>query len=626
MADFETRVEGLTGLSIDGGSSPTQNELTEYLKDGVIEITNRIITLMPSEVENFQKVTTTDSQGVDIGRSKVLSVLREAGVDGSSDGSTAWRVCRKIPAALQSRVSDENSLEYASIYNPVYTIENGVINIYPRPSANNGMKIYHVNINPVNGSDGALVYSNDTINYFPVDKIYLVILYAGIKSLQNALSSKIGDLPSNLLAPTMPSRPVAPIMSEKSMTITGTAPVYEYQTYALPDINISDLNITTTPPLTPVLTSNTVSFTASVPTYTAPVFSLDADVTKSDLTITTDIPQVPVLTNSTVDTSNFNLPTYSPPPAPSLDFADAGSNWINTEEDPEMSSARVNVINAQIQDYSAKIQDEVQRFNKDSLIYQQEVNVAIQDSNMSSNADAQKLQDYSNQVQKYTQQVNAQVQEYTTNLNKDLQIYSASTNAKQAKYSADMQNETNKFNKEMQVYQAELQVALQNAELAGTDDSLALQKFQSEVQDYVNQVNTEVQEYNQNFQKEFQIWQTKCQNELTGYQSKLQNALNDFNEANTQYQAIIQKDLQDSQLKESKETRDLQKYASEIQDYSANTSALLQKFSANIQNYSAKLQKVQLDYGWMETRMMKLQQEYDGAFGLMAPQQQQGEK
>ena len=32
MATFEVRVEGLTGISIDGSSSPTQDELSEFLK------------------------------------------------------------------------------------------------------------------------------------------------------------------------------------------------------------------------------------------------------------------------------------------------------------------------------------------------------------------------------------------------------------------------------------------------------------------------------------------------------------------------------------------------------------------------------------------------------------------
>ncbi len=114
MADFETRVEGLTGLSIDGSSSPTQNELTEYLKDGTTDVTNRIISIKPQDSEYFTRVASSDSQGVEFGRAQVISVLREADADGSSDGTTAWRECNKIPISLQSRVVDSDSLFFAS--------------------------------------------------------------------------------------------------------------------------------------------------------------------------------------------------------------------------------------------------------------------------------------------------------------------------------------------------------------------------------------------------------------------------------------------------------------------------------------------------------------------------------
>ena len=43
MATFEAQVEGLTSLSIDGSSAPTQTELTQFLTDGAKEIFNAII-------------------------------------------------------------------------------------------------------------------------------------------------------------------------------------------------------------------------------------------------------------------------------------------------------------------------------------------------------------------------------------------------------------------------------------------------------------------------------------------------------------------------------------------------------------------------------------------------------
>ena len=40
MATFAAQVEGLTSLSIDGSSAPTQTELTQFLTDGAAEVIN----------------------------------------------------------------------------------------------------------------------------------------------------------------------------------------------------------------------------------------------------------------------------------------------------------------------------------------------------------------------------------------------------------------------------------------------------------------------------------------------------------------------------------------------------------------------------------------------------------
>ena len=42
MATFEAQVEGLTSLSIDGSSAPTQTELTQFLTDGAKEVLNAL--------------------------------------------------------------------------------------------------------------------------------------------------------------------------------------------------------------------------------------------------------------------------------------------------------------------------------------------------------------------------------------------------------------------------------------------------------------------------------------------------------------------------------------------------------------------------------------------------------
>ena len=181
--DFEHQVNALTNLGIDGASTdPGQDELTQFLKDGVIDVTNRCIQTKPNNTEDFTKVEESDAQGgLGAGIGQIISVIRESGT--SSD----WRGCRKTSINLQSRVTDTDSLHFASKFNPVYTVDNkGMVLVYPAPSSGgaNSYKVYYVNNVPVNASYASLAYSHSDIGYFPKDKVYLVSIYAAIKSLE----------------------------------------------------------------------------------------------------------------------------------------------------------------------------------------------------------------------------------------------------------------------------------------------------------------------------------------------------------------------------------------------------------------------------------------------------------
>ena len=123
MATFQVQVEGLTSLSV--GTTPTTGELTEFLKDGVNDTTSRWLAVKPQDIEGFQRESSIidSNSGLYVGGAKIISVIREAGADGSSDNSTAWRQCRKIPTSMQSKVVDTESLHFSSKYNPVYIID-----------------------------------------------------------------------------------------------------------------------------------------------------------------------------------------------------------------------------------------------------------------------------------------------------------------------------------------------------------------------------------------------------------------------------------------------------------------------------------------------------------------------
>jgi len=68
-------------------------------------------------------------------------------------------------------------------------------------------------------------------------------------------------------------------------------------------------------------------------------------------------------------------------------------------------------------------------------------------------------------------------------------------------YSQSMQNQMNVFNDANVEYQAEVQRVTENARLSSQDDAQLLQKYQSELQNYSNELNAQVQSYTSDLQR-----------------------------------------------------------------------------------------------------------------------------
>ena len=177
MATFEAQVEGLTSLSIDGSSAPTQTELTQFLTDGASEVINampRSLKLFCATEDTFTS-TAVGSEAETLESSYLLTVTR-------SDG-TIEQPCRKIPASLRGRASDSADMNAATTTDPVYYIYDGKVNALP---ASGSCKYLEVN-NP------AVAYGDSAISNFPDEYEYLIPIYASVKSLQNAMASKAGN-------------------------------------------------------------------------------------------------------------------------------------------------------------------------------------------------------------------------------------------------------------------------------------------------------------------------------------------------------------------------------------------------------------------------------------------------
>jgi len=152
-------------------------------------------------------------------------------------------------------------------------------------------------------------------------------------------------------------------------------------------LSISDLTISSVPPNTPTLSATSVSFTSTAPTYTKP-------------TLTVDIAQF--------------------------------ETFLETNEDSELASVQMGRIQSEISSYQADIQNELNEFNKETTVYQTALQVAIQDAQLDSADDSQKLQLYSAEVQDFQASIGKEVQEYQANLSQESQEFSANLQRSQA--------------------------------------------------------------------------------------------------------------------------------------------------------------------------------------------------
>ena len=314
MATFEAQVEGLTSIDIgSSGTAPTQAELTQFLIDGASEVINsmpmRLRYLCATE-DTFNSAA-VGSEAKVLKSGHILSVLR-------TDGSVYYP-CREIPANIAGRAADTTfataHMETATQTDPVYYIYNGKINSLPATLAGGGTaanKYLEINRPAVAYSHDSM---DDSVASFPLEYEYLVVLYAALKSLQNAMGNKTSSLP---IAPAVPG------LSVQSVTITGTAPV-----------------------------------------YTAPSVALA--------------------------------------------FGQL-SGYIDSSEDTELAQAKLQEINAKLNEFTSNMQNALNEFNDANVEYQATLQKDIQDAQYSDSHEARKLQKYSSELQVYQ----AEIQKHTT--------------------------------------------------------------------------------------------------------------------------------------------------------------------------------------------------------------------
>ena len=454
--NIELDIENITGVS---------DADDQYIKTAQ----KFVVSSIPKELMKWAGTTT--AVGSHGGDSSPTAITLPQPTDNIIDVQRNGFSANEVPESMQGFIANSSSLHLATETYPKYYMQAGnKVIVKPDPS----------------DSEPALV---NYVDFLKVDDDCdlrgAVIFHAVAQEFEKIASGKVVDW-SDLVAPTSPS------LTSSSVSFSTGAPIYDKPSspsqaafndyWTLSDFGDSDPG------------SFTISAVAPAPPASPSISA----------------PSISAITISPLATA----PVYIPPTMNTPDFSDANT-WINTEEDPEMVASRVQVISAQVNEFSAKVQNALNEFNDANVEYQADLQHKIQQAQIDTQ-DAQKegdltfqatLQDYTQElslfgakVQEYQADVGKEVQQHTQNLSRyQLELNTVYTawakteSDNMAKYQSDMQNELNNFNKANAEYQAQLQISIQNAQLESQDDAQILQNYAQELQSYATKINEKSQ-------------------------------------------------------------------------------------------------------------------------------------
>ena len=223
MADFQTQVEGITQLTV--GTTPTTSELSQFLADGVKDVTDKIVGMRPEIAPMFAVQTiVSDNNGSDLGGAMVLGVVRENGTPGE------FVTAERIGPDQRYLINDSSSLNYRSKFHPAFYEIEGLVHVHPFPSTSGDRAfIHHITYT-------SAAYDDDSINNFPDQYERLVVLYASLKSIEANMGVMTAPAALSIdiavpIAPTAPSfdsddASLQNAVDSFTKTLSGMPPMY----------------------------------------------------------------------------------------------------------------------------------------------------------------------------------------------------------------------------------------------------------------------------------------------------------------------------------------------------------------------------------------------------------------
>jgi len=190
LATFKQQVSAKTGLTFNSTSTPTEDQLSQFLVDGLSDVVNRTIKINPAESMKFAK--TTNATGSVTRTGEILSVMRE------HDSTTVIRPCTQISPDLRYSASNVDSLYYRSKFNPAWYQLDNLIHCVPAASSSNNNDIIVTQIY----YDTGVTHGDSAIDNFPTEYLYLVVLYASMESCLSRISHIESNFPEEPILAT----------------------------------------------------------------------------------------------------------------------------------------------------------------------------------------------------------------------------------------------------------------------------------------------------------------------------------------------------------------------------------------------------------------------------------------
>ena len=464
-----------------------------------------------------------------------------------------------------------------------------------------------------------------------------------VPSISAQSVSSLGTAPTYskpiFTAPTFPTistlslsiAPSVPSISAQSVSSLGTAPTYSKPSFVAPTFpTIGTLSVSGAPAI-PVLSSlaysnasktafgDSVAMTSlgTPPSYISPTASIDTGQLITFLETNED----PELAGVQIERMRVELGKYQ------ADLSD-----------------RLNDFNESAESYRADIQKKIKQADIDiaeaQIDAQNGTNVSIQNEAKQLEADLSNnklvLEKYTSELGSYQTTVSGEVQTFVNNeIQHKFQKWVTEYSSELQRYQLDIQNELNVFNKENVAFQADLQKKIKDAELNDANQNRLLQTYSNEIQGFGVTINAEVEQWSKNeIENKFNKWLNEYSNALQEYQLDIQNELNELNKENVAYQAELQKKIKDAELNDANQNRLLQKYLNEIQGFGVTINAEVETWSKNeienkfnkwlneyankvqvynvdIAKYNANLQRYNAEYGWYQEQYQRLDGKYN---------------